>query len=88
VRDQARKLLDEWCRVVKDLKEVGVPLQYQKEVGEAPCLLYDFLAPELKNLPPQNPKMRFRAPRSMRDVEPSVNLWMKTMDGREVEDEE
>jgi hypothetical protein len=33
----------------------------------------------------------FRANRSMRDVEPSVNLWVKTLDNEEVagtEDEE
>ena len=32
--------------------------------------------------------MLFRANRSMRDVEPSVNLWVKTLDNIEVEDEE
>jgi hypothetical protein len=32
--------------------------------------------------------MKFRANRSMRDVEPSVNLWLKTMDGAVIESEE
>ena len=32
--------------------------------------------------------MKFRANRSMRDVEPSVNLWMKKLDGTEVEEDE
>ncbi len=30
----------------------------------------------------------FRANRSMRDVEPSVNLWVRTMDNAEVEQED
>ena len=37
-------------------------------------------------LPPRQQK--FRANRSMRDVEPSVNLWVRTLDGIELEDEE
>jgi len=32
--------------------------------------------------------MKFRANRSMRDVEPGVNLRMKKLDGMEVEEEE
>ena len=44
-------------------------------------LLYEFLNPELRNLPSHHPRMKFRANRSLRDVEPSVNLWMKKLDG-------
>ena len=61
-------------------------LQYQTEAGSAQRLLYEFLNPELKNLPPRHKK--FRANRSMRDVEPSVNLWLKTIDGVDIEGEE
>ena len=32
--------------------------------------------------------MKFRANRSLRDVEPSVNLWVKTIDGVELEEDE
>ena len=38
--------------------------------------------PELKKLPPRHQK--FRANRSMRDVEPEVNLWLKTLDGIDI----
>ena len=31
---------------------------------------------------------KFRANRSMRDVEPSVNLWLRTMDNVEIEQED
>lgn len=89
VRDRARDLLDDWSKLASDLSQSGVALQYQSEVGgNAARLLYEFLNPELKNLPVQNPKMKFRANRSMRDVEPSVNLWMKKLDGSPVEEEE
>ena len=81
-------LLDDWSNIANDLSQSGAALQYQMEVGGAQRLLYEFLNPELRNLPPQNPKMKFRANRSMRDVEPSVNLWMKKLDGTEVEEED
>jgi hypothetical protein len=88
VRDRAHDLLDDWSKMAMDLSHSGVALQYQQEVGSAQRLLYEFLNPELKHLPAHHPKMKFRANRSMRDVEPSVNLWMKTLDGTEVEEED
>jgi hypothetical protein len=88
VRGRSLDLLDEWSKIALDLSHSGVALQYQQEVGSAQRLLYEFLSPELKNLPPQNPKMKFRANRSLRDVEPGVNLWMKKLDGTEVEEED
>jgi hypothetical protein len=48
--------------------------------------LHQFLDPDLKTLPLRHRK--FRANRSMRDVEPSVNLWVKTFDNVEVEEAE
>ena len=55
------------------------------DVGD-PHLLYDPLDPELAKQPPGAAK--FRAHRSMRDVEPSVNLWVRQMNGIEVEAED
>jgi hypothetical protein len=86
VRDRSKDLLDEWCRIAKDLRDTGGLLQYQTEIGSARRLLYEFLSPELKTLPPRHKK--FRANRSLRDVEPNVNLWLKTLDGVEIEGEE
>lgn len=88
VRERTLDLLDEWSKLANDLSGSGVALQYQSEEGGAQRLLYEFLSPELRNLPPQNPKMKFRANRSLRDVEPAVNLWMKQLDGTEVEEDE
>jgi hypothetical protein len=86
VRARSLDLLDEWARIAKELDDVGGTLQYQVEAGGARRLLYEFLNAELKQLPMRHRK--FRANRSMRDVEPSVNLWLKTMDGVEIEEEE
>jgi hypothetical protein len=88
VRDRALDLLDVWSRTANDLSQAGVALQYQIEVGSAQRLLYEFLNPELRNLPSHHPKMKFRANRSLRDVEPSVNLWMKKLDGTDFEEED
>ena len=63
-------------------------LEYnQDESGAAKQLLHDFLAPEVKNLPPTNWKMKFRANRSLRDVEPEVNIFVRTLDDQELEEE-
>lgn len=86
VRNRVRDLLDEWSRIAHDYQVNGVPLQYQVEEGGAQRLLYDFLDPELKKLPPRHRK--FRANRSMRDVEASVNLWVRTLDDLDVEEDE
>ena len=86
VRDRCNDLLDEWSKIAKELHDAGGALQYQTEAGSAQRLLYEFLNPELKTLPVRHRK--FRANRSMRDVEPSVNLWLKTIDGVEIENEE
>ncbi len=86
VRDRCNDLLDEWSKIAKELHDKGGSLQYQTEAGSAQRLLYEFLNPELKSLPSKHKK--FRANRSMRDVEPSVNLWLKTIDGVEIENEE
>ena len=85
---RSKDLLDEWNKQAKELDDVGGSLQYQREAGNASPLLHEFLHPDLKNLPSNHTKMKFRANRSMRDVEPSVNLWLKTIDGIELEEPE
>lgn len=86
VLDRCKDLLDTWSTIAKELHDTGGALQYQREAGNAQRLLYEFLNPELKTLPPRHKK--FRANRSMRDVEPSVNLWLKTIDGVEIDVED
>lgn len=85
VRHLSADLLDEWSHIADEYAREGIDLQYQAEEGGARRLLYEFLDPELKNLHRRHRK--FRANRSMRDVEPSVNLWVRTLDGFAVEEE-
>ncbi|MCU0532924.1 MAG: DISARM system helicase DrmA [Hydrococcus sp. Prado102] len=81
IRGRVRDLLDAWERIAG---EKGM-LQYQQEVGKAPPLLFDFLDPELQKQPLEARK--FKAQRSLRDVEPTVNLWVRNPDGFEVEED-
>lgn len=76
--DRVKDLLDSWCRLAHDHAEQGITLQYQHEVGGTVRLLYEFLN---RNAPPL---WKFRANRSMRDVEPSINLWLETLDRQTV----
>ena len=79
-------LLDSWAKIAHDQESVGAGLQYQREEGGAPPLLYDPLDPELAKRPLDAQK--FKAQRSLRDVEPSVGIWVKSLDGVAVEAEE
>jgi hypothetical protein len=85
IRTRCQDLLDEWAHIAGDFKLTSTPLQYQAwEIGGARALIRDFLDPELRTLPPRFKK--FRANRSMRDVERSVNLWLKRLDNTDVEE--
>lgn len=89
VRGRCNDLLDSWAKEAQDYQQHGVGLQYNpQETGGAKPLLYDFLSAELKSLPPTNPKMKFRANRSLRDVEAAVNIWVKTLENIDLEDDE
>jgi hypothetical protein len=61
-------------------------LRYQQYEGTAgPALLRTPLDPVGSDLQPVRDARKFKAPRSLRDVEPSVNLWLKRLDGIEIE---
>ena len=88
VQERAKDLFDDWAKVAQDYQNSGVALQYNPvEAGGAKQLLYDFLSPEVKNLPPDKWQMKFRANRSLRDVEPQVNLFVRTLADEELEEE-
>ncbi|MCA3009641.1 MAG: helicase, partial [Phycisphaerales bacterium] len=89
VRTRVEELLDAWNTIANDFHQSGGTLQYGAELGGAQRLLFEPLNPELRTMSTR--RRLFRANRSMRDVEPSVNLWVKTLDNEEVagtEDEE
>jgi hypothetical protein len=72
VQGLVKDLLDSWSKIA-DTQEGK--LQYQKEVGMAPPLLFSPLDPELVKQP--QIAQKFKAQRSLRDVEPTVDLWIK-----------
>lgn len=76
---RCRDLLDSWLAIQQDRQSAGAIMQYQAELksGNHPRLLHDFLE---ENLPAPAAQFRkFRANRSMRDVEPSVELVTKEL---------
>jgi len=81
VKDRVNALLDAWQSIATKKGD----LQYQREVGVAPPLLFDPLDPELEKQTKE--AQQFKANRSLRDVEPSVNLWLRNPDGGIVEEE-
>lgn len=83
VRDHVARILDDWARIATDVGDSGVELAYRKESGAAKHLLYEMLDRELLE-----PRWRqFRAPRSLRDVEPSVLVTIKSPSGQELPEE-
>ena len=77
LRGRVDHLLDEWTKIVQDNQNQNTRTQYQKEEGTGAQLVYDFLSPELIQ---KGPKYPFKAQRSMRDVEPSVDIWARAFD--------
>ena len=76
-------LLDSWRKVFEDYQTAGVPFQYQKyELKQPKPLLRDMLETVFES----EHHRKFRANRSLRDVEPEVNLFLKDLSGTEVED--
>ncbi|WP_347277538.1 DISARM system helicase DrmA [Pseudanabaena sp. FACHB-2040] len=71
VRAQVVDLLDTWARIL----ERDQRLQYQKEADLTPPLLLDAFDPEADKKPIDQQK--FKTQRSLRDVEASVNLWIR-----------
>jgi hypothetical protein len=77
VLQRAGRLLDDWRNIADEFQLTNTPLQYQQEAGAAQRLLYEYLHPDLPNLPPV--RRKFRANRSMRDVESNVELTVKNL---------
>ena len=82
VHNRIVDLLDSWRKIVDDYQEVGGSVQYQKyELKEPRPLLREMLETEFES----EHHLKFRANRSLRDVEPAVNLFLKDLSGFHVE---
>jgi hypothetical protein len=86
VRARGADLLDSWAKIATHKHGKGAGLQYAAEASSAPPLLRDPLDPELRSLTVEERK--FKAQRSLRDVEPSVNIFFKSLRGDFLEIEE
>ena len=78
VQNRIVDLLDSWRKILDDYHGAGVALQYQKyELKKPKPLLREMLDTEFES----EHHRKFRANRSLRDVEPEVNLFLKTLSG-------
>lgn len=76
VFERAEKILSQWTGIARDKIAGGIGLKYQvlEKPTEAAPLLHNFLDPKLVSLTAR--ERAFCANRSMRDVEPSVNIHL------------
>jgi len=83
VQNRVVDLLDSWRKVFEDYRSDGVDLQYQKyELQQPKPLLREILDKDFES----EHHRKFRANRSLRDVEPEVNLFLKDLTGGPVGD--
>jgi hypothetical protein len=83
VQNRVVDLLDSWRRIFDDYHADGVQMQYQKyELKQPRPLLREMLDKSFES----DYHRKFRANRSLRDVEPEVNLFLKELTGILVED--
>ena len=69
-------LLDSWLHVVEDYRSANTPVKYQRyEPATAGHLLREMLDQDFESAHHR----KFRANRSLRDVEPEVNLYIKPL---------
>ena len=84
VRDRVQNLIDDWAALAHEARQGGVTFGYAlgREGGVATPLLREMIDPDRDVL--NERQLRFRAPRSLRDVEPGVLLGIKTPEGRDI----
>ena len=84
VQQRVQSLIDDWARLAKEAQGGGVAFGYAmgREGGVSVPLLREMLDPDRQNL--SDRQLRFRAPRSLRDVEASVLLGIQTPEGRDI----
>ncbi|MCY4234372.1 MAG: helicase-related protein [Bacteroidetes bacterium] len=89
IRKQAQNLMDDWAGLANEAGERGVKFGYacggiDKDVNTP--LLREMIGASLRDL--SEKQLRFRTPRSMRDVEPGVLLAIKNPEGKEIKNHE
>ena len=84
VQQRVQSLIDDWAGLAKEAQAGGMDFGYAlgRERGVSVPLLREMIDPDRQTL--SDRQLRFRAPRSLRDVEPSVLLGIKTPEGRDI----
>ena len=81
VEQRVRELLRAWREIVEDYHDAGVQVKYQQhEMRQRRPLLREMLDTQFES----DQHRLFRANRSLRDVEPEVNLHLRELSGREI----
>jgi hypothetical protein len=75
---RARRLLDWWMAAAHAARQTGLPFTYDSTRSGGDRLLREVLDTDLSSLPPE--RRAFRAGRSMRDVEPPVDLYLHELE--------
>ena len=82
VEGRVLKLLGAWEEIVADYHQANVQVKYQQyEMKQRRPLLREMLDTQFES----ELHRLFRANRSLRDVEPEVNLYLRELSGREVQ---
>jgi hypothetical protein len=82
VQNRVVDLLDSWIEIVAGYRGEGIEVQYQKyELTRPKPLLRDMLDTKFDF----DRQRKFRVGRSLRDVEPEVDLYLKDLGGGDVE---
>jgi len=86
IKNRVGSLLDAWVAILEHYEGNGITLRYQKHEGKGSggrYLLHEVLESDASfELDAED---LFRVNRSLRDVEPSVDLFLKTLNGKDVE---
>ena len=84
VRNRVQSLIDDWARLAHEAGQDGAAFGYALGRGSSTAtpLLREMIDPNRAVL--NDTQLRFRAPRSLRDVEPGVLLGIKTPEGRDI----
>ena len=81
VRNRIVDLLDSWSKVIDDYQSSGVEVQYQRydspRLRQPRPLLREILDKDFES----EHHAKFRVNRSLRDVEPNVNLFLRDLAG-------
>ena len=79
IRNRVGDLFDSWLAICDGYRRDGVPMQYQKyEIQTRKPLLREMLDTDFES----HHHGKFRTNRSLRDVEPQVNLFLKDLSSR------